>query len=121
MPARCPVVFMAPDRAPTYLPPRSMQVTQDMGPLSSAAKLDALSAAIAQVGSRIPVNKRKSKVAHVKPHKAVRRLNLLRSTKRDESQVDSAPEKRLPAPAVNRGRLAKRALRLTVMPRPSCR
>ncbi len=51
-------MFIAPESAPTYLPPKSIQVTHEMGPLSSAAKLAAFRASMAQPASRIVVNSR---------------------------------------------------------------
>src|SRR5437016_5044573 len=110
---------MAPESDPTYRPPKSMQVTQEMGPLSSAAKLAALSATIAHPGLPTNVNTRNNDVASRNPLKALLRRARRRSRVREETQVDSAPEKRLPAPAANKGILASSALRFTAIPRPS--
>src|SRR5258707_243087 len=109
LPPKCPIIFIAADSVPTYRPPRSIAVVQEIGPLSSAAKVDRLIAPIAQYGSWIDVNS--SSMADAPPYAMYASTRRVRTTLPFHRDIRGAshPQNRLPNPAASIGAPASSA------------
>src|SRR5437879_4299297 len=116
-PPKLPIIFMAPDSVPAYLPPTSMQAPQLPGIAKSFEKLAIPMESIAQRGSGRNVDKIRNPVAPVKPRQAINRRVLTTLPVHLATGPEMNPQKSEPSPPKKSGRTASRAPRLMLTPR----